>query len=584
MPTIPSNKIPLIQPGQLFSSLVSDTYQIRWLTMDDPVYYEALNRPHADITVRQLILARTLDQISLRISHQSLFPFLVQPQVVNGTTYTNLPLAWIWDMHVSMPSKWQNVRLARIKRVAGSNAAGSAGDEYTGTLRLVFVGSEEGSTTEVALFQVDYEIDSLLSYQRNRISVPTASEESNPLSTSETDTVDGFITFYTQDTTDTTVMDFLDNVPPPIDTTDADSDGEFDTPAVYQIADATAGGATVANDFTLVGMAHGTGLVVDSAFNCLTPVDSTALNFVTSLNYPFDSSVTVQSSSHPGIVLPAGMFYEFNIVVPSPDEPTNDTSGTTQPVWLSKIVRDDSATETNTIQMRFATYAVDVASTAALEFAQLTLDPTMSPGDIVAIEPLDNLFSTQTGEADWMQGFGEGHVVLSSKWGTTSSEIDSFFTSIGAVTDNPPEVLFAQANGRLSSWSTSRVPSTIPTSGQSEALAGSLGTTLPPSSDNRYVVEGDQGSGTQVDFDSTSELADSLRNNPDIERYGYTGSLAHRMVVLKVDSTGTNHNYTTDILPRLRILLGGRDPDWFDFWFDGTVLKFYVPGTGWVTT
>ena len=84
MPTIPSNKIPLIQPGQLFSSLTSDTYQVRWLTMDDPVYYEALNRPHADITVRQLILARTLDQISLRISHQSLFPFLVMRSMSCG--------------------------------------------------------------------------------------------------------------------------------------------------------------------------------------------------------------------------------------------------------------------------------------------------------------------------------------------------------------------------------------------------------------------------------------------------------------------------------------------------------------------
>lgn len=583
MPTIPSNKIPLIQPGQLFSSLTSDTYQVRWLTMDDPVYYEALNRPHADITVRQLILARSLDQISLRLSHQSLFPFLVQPQVVNGTTYANLPLSWIWDHHVSMPSKWENVRLGRIKRVSGSNTAGSAGDEYTGTLRLVFLGNEEGSTTEVALFQVDYDIDSTLSYQRSRLSIPTVTEESNPVDTSEAETIDGFITFATQDTTDTTVMDFLDNVPPPIDTTDGDSDGEFDTPAIYQIADAEAGGEGVSNDFTLVGMAHGTGLLVDSAFNALTPVDSTALNIVTSLNYPFDSSTTVQSSSHPGIVVPAGMFAEFDVVVPSPDEPSNDTSGTTQPVWMSKIVRDDTASETNTIQIRLATYAVDVASTAALEFAQLTLDPTMSPGDIVAIEPIENLFSTQSGEADWMQGFGEGHVTLSTKWGTTSGEIDSFFETIGAVTDNPPEVLFAQATGRISSWATSRVPSTIPTAGQSEALAGSLGTTLPPSDTNPYVVEGDQGAGTQVDFDSTSELSDSLRNNPDIERYGYTGSLAHRMVILKVDSTGENHDYATDILPRLRILLG-RDPDYFDFWFDGTVLKFYIPGTGWVTT
>lgn len=578
MPTIPNNRIPIIQPGQLFSSLTSDTYQIRWLTIDDPVYYEALNRPHADIVVRQLILARTLDQISLRISHQSLFPFLVQAQVVNGSTYVNLPIAWIWDMHVSMPSKWENVRLAKIKRVAGANSTA-----YTGTLRLVFVGNEQGSTTEVALFQADYDIESLLSYQRVRVSIPNSSEESNPVDTSEADTIDGFLTFSTLDTTDSTVMDFLDNVPPPVDDTDADSDGEFDTPAVYHIADASAGGASEPNDFTLVGMAHGTGLLVDSAFNALSPVDSTALNIVTSLNYPFDSSTTVQSSSHPGVVIPSGLFSEFSIVAPAPDEPDNDTSGTTYPIWVTKIIRDDDATTADTIRIRFATYAVDAASTAALEFAELVLDPSLTPGTLVAIQPIDNLYVAHAGEDGWMQGFGLGHVVLSSKWGTTSSEVEDFFAVISAITDNPPEVLFAQSTSRLSAWGISRVPDTIPTAGQSAALVGSLGDDAPPSATNRYVVEGDQGAGEQIDFDTHADLDDDLRNNPDIERYAYSGSLAHRMVVLIVNSEGSDHNYNTDILPRLRILLG-RDPDYFDFWFDGTVLKFYIPGTGWVTT
>ena len=578
MPTISPNLIPIIQPGQLFSSLISDTYQVRWLTIDDPVYYEALNRPHADIVVRQLILARTLDQISLRISHQSLFPFLVQAQVVNGSTYVNLPIAWIWDMHVSLPSKWENVRLAKIKRVSGANDT-----TYTGVLRLVFTANEEGSTTEVAVFQADYDIESTLSYQRTRVSIPNSTEESNPIDVSEADTIDGFITFSTLDTTDSTVVDFLDNVPPPITVTDGDSDGEYDSPAVYQIADESAGGASATNDFTLTGLAHGTGLVVDSAFNSLTPVDSTALNIVTSLNYPFDSSTTIQSSSHPGIIIPAGLFTEFNIVAPTPDQPDNDTSGTTFPVWITKIIRDDSATASNTIVIRFATYAVDAASTAALEFAELTLDPSLTPGSIVAIEPIDNLYVAHAGEANWMQGFGKGSVVLSSKWGSTSSEVDDFFSLIAAVVDNPPEVSFAQATSRLSSWAISRVPATIPTVGQSDALVGSLGSTTPPTSTNRYVVEGDQGYGEQIDFDTNADLDDSLRNNPDIERYGYAGALTHKMVVLIVNSEGSDHEYTTDILPRLEILLG-RSPIAFDWWFDGTVLKFYIPGTGWVTT
>src|SRR5688572_10001473 len=138
MPTIPPNKIPLVTPGQLFSQLTSNTaLAIRWLTADDPVYFEATNRPIADAVVQHLIIARSLDQVALRISHQNLFPFLVQPQVENGSLLTNLPIAWIWDMHVSLPSKWENVRLAKIKRVSGSNTAGSSGDEYTGKLRLV---------------------------------------------------------------------------------------------------------------------------------------------------------------------------------------------------------------------------------------------------------------------------------------------------------------------------------------------------------------------------------------------------------------------------------------------------------------
>ncbi|GAG34935.1 unnamed protein product, partial [marine sediment metagenome] len=53
-----------------------------------------------------------------------------------------------------------------------------------------------------------------------------------------------------------------------------------------------------------------------------------------------------------------------------------------------------------------------------------------------------------------------------------------------------------------------------------------------------------------------------------------TGGLAHRTVRLVVNGNGTSHTYDTDILPRLRALLG-RDPEFGDFWYDGTRLKFF---------
>ncbi len=48
--------VPSISPGNLFSRLSSDdSIGIRWLTAQDPAYYDALNRPHADLALRQLI-------------------------------------------------------------------------------------------------------------------------------------------------------------------------------------------------------------------------------------------------------------------------------------------------------------------------------------------------------------------------------------------------------------------------------------------------------------------------------------------------------------------------------------------------
>jgi hypothetical protein len=113
-----------------------------------------------------------------------------------------------------------------------------------------------------------------------------------------------------------------------------------------------------------------------------------------------------------------------------------------------------------------------------------------------------------------------------------------------------------------------------------EALRGSRWPDYLPDENNRFIVEDDQGLGTQVDFSTEASIPVDKRDNPDIERIGYTGTLAHKIVWLIVDSDGQDHDYSTDVLPRLKILLG-RDPAFGDFWWDGTRLKFYN-GDTWV--
>jgi len=52
------------------------------------------------------------------------------------------------------------------------------------------------------------------------------------------------------------------------------------------------------------------------------------------------------------------------------------------------------------------------------------------------------------------------------------------------------------------------------------------------------------------------------------------------MVRLIVNASGTDHDYDTDVLPRLRILLG-RNPIFGDIWYDGTRFKTYN-GDSWI--
>jgi len=68
MPTISSSLIPTIAAGSLFNQLVKTdgNLNVRWLTAQDPVYFEATNRPMADIVVRQLILAKAVDNLRFK--------------------------------------------------------------------------------------------------------------------------------------------------------------------------------------------------------------------------------------------------------------------------------------------------------------------------------------------------------------------------------------------------------------------------------------------------------------------------------------------------------------------------------------
>lgn len=579
MPTLDPTLVPCINPGSLFSRFTTDTsINIRWFVPIDPVTNTVLNRPIADVALRQLILAKTMDALNLRLGHQALFPFLGTAQLNNGTQNVDIPPSWMWDMHVSLPQKWERVRLARVKRLSGVNVD-SSNPEYTGSLRLVFTAQEQGTTTEVAVFQADYQIDSSLTYQIARIQIPLAGSEPTVLPAGETETVGGFITFRTLDTTDAGVQAMLDVVGPALDPTNVDSNGFYLNPTVVEINDSLPGGSGITGDFDFSAVSHGTGLLTLSAWNPIPSVDSTIATWVNTFNYPFDANASLQSTGATSVTIPVGLFKEFDLAVPAGDEPTDDVSGTFFPVWINRIERMDPSADL--LKVYFATFDVALQpSLVPVEFATIDLARNAVADTVLAIVPVENLFPAQAGDDNWQQGFGRGHVKLSDLWGSTSAAVGDFFDSFIPIINEPPQATFTKESTRLSSFGLSRTPKTVPTVGQAAALRGSMGDSVPPTSDNRYIVEQDQGLGFQVDFSTHPDLPDDRKNNADIERFGFTGSLAHRIVQLIVRTDGEDHDYNADILPRLRILFG-RDPVFGDFWWDGTVLKFFN-GNVWI--
>lgn len=572
MPAINPATVPFVSPGEMFNRLVTDpTFAVRWLSPLEPAYYEVLNRQGADIVLRQLVIAKALDRINQNVGYLSQFPFIVQPQVQNGSTIANVPVRIFWDMHISMPDKWSNVRLARVDRVNGAN--GTGGD--TGTVRFIFTGNERtdgtDSAVETALFYLDYKIDSALTYQDARphpadVTSGISGFSAN-LAIGEAPTVGGSVVFHTQDSTTADMQSFL-QVAAPGGTNEA-----------YQILDTTGGGTDA---FSPSGLSHGTGLLTSSAYNGIVSLESDPLNWIEAFNFPF-SLVGTRISLDSAITIPAGLFQEFSITAPANDAPSTTNDGTHYPVWISSLTRNGSD-----YIFSFSTFNItDSAPNPSVPviFAKLTLQRNMVGGQLVDIEPLNNLVLRTGSNTDLglaTQHFGRGHVVLSRKWDTTGGEVDDFCNQLPEVPSGTNTVTFASSATRISAFACTRTPKYTPTKGENQALRGTTArktSPLHPSDSNRYVTEGDEGLGDAINLDASSGIVP----DPAISPVGHMATRCHPLIKLVVDQSRVTEDaayYDNAILPRLTILFG-RAPRFGDEWYTGTRFMRYN-GDSWV--
>jgi len=601
MPNINTSNIPPAPaPGTLFNTLANDSdLSIRWLTAVDPAFYEIINRPMADIAVRQLVVAKAVDNLTARTGAQYFFPFRINPIVTHGTSVFNVPLGWLYDFSASLPSKWKDLRLKAIERIGETTS--------TATLRLYLSAadiSDATSNNDIIIFYCDYDIYCGLTYQRLELTAASndiAAIEArfgagSALPADEAATVSGYVTFATLDLSELANQQFIDFLAEPTGT----------SPAVYEIA-ATASGNTVIGRGACVSgsIDNGTGLLTDSAWNSVGNVSSTIQTWLETFNYPYYSDSTLQTEA--GLTMPKGMFSQFSVAVPAGDLPSGAaTSSQFYPVWIRSVTR----TGDTTLLFTLATYSIvdanvnGIPSTTPVDFATFTLitpaAPTTgvtSPGSLIPITPINNLLqkpsAASPNDPSFSQEFGRGQIELSNMWADGyNGDIITFFTlAFNQLATNQSDV-FPITAARLSTYGTVRSPKYSPTQGQFYALAGSTArrTTqltndpLNPSNDNRFITENDQGLGDRIDFSTTSGI---LQHNA-IDRYGYRGGLAHRVVQLVVDSTSTPNAdatfYNNYILPRLRILLGNggapRDPRFADYWYNGTRL-FFFNGNSW---
>jgi len=364
-------------------------------------------------------------------------------------------------------------------------------------------------------------------------------------------------------------------VPPPSIPIDINSDGFLDNPTEYQIASDDAGVIHSAP------IAHGSGLLTDSAWNRIPDLGANVDSWIEAFNYPFRITSNRQSytivDSEP-ITIPSGLFTEFNIIAPAGDNDVADFNS--YPVWVNRINIGDvnaGTEDPNNLTFYFATYSSVEGSTsvAPIEFGYLVVDQNNVPGDVLKIETVNNLYGmTGTNNEPFNQQFGRGHVVCSSKWGT--SEVIDFFDKFPLIV-GADQADFTQISTIISPFGISRSSKYTPTMGQNQALLGStIKFTTPayPSSNNKFVTELDQGIGNKIDLNSETNPLNGqpITPNPDIEQYGYEGSALAMKITLIVNASGTDHTYETDVLPRLRCLFG-RDFVHGDVWFDGTRWK-----------
>jgi hypothetical protein len=560
MPTISPSLIPLKSIGNLFSSLSGgdSTLNIRWLSPTDPVFYEALNRPIADIAVRQLVIAKSVDAIQAQVGRQSVFPFIVQPIVgFNTTQFVEIPMGMIWDMQVSVPAKWRYLRLAEIQRVRGTNDISA--QEYTGTYRFVFSGVTEIDSTEVYIFYADYQLDSNLYFQPVQIEIVDANVAGNNqyIPAAESQTVSGWITFKTLSQNDDFNQTFYQNLSPPLVLT-TNTQGYYLDPAVYPLKDTPAGSTSVTDDFSLAIESHGTGFITESAWTSIPSIGSDFQAWIESTNYPFATTATLIDTSN--ISIPIGIFKEFNILIPAGDGPMANQN----------LVKDDGfyqvfidtieyINSTGTIRFHFSTNGASGYRRVSYMDLLAAYKTTDSKNTVIPIIPTD----TSNSSTDEI---GRGHVVLSDLWTGANSDISDFYTNVQLNGG----LIFNRNNTRIGSFGISRSSRYGPNKGQSEALAGSTSTkTSPinPSATNRYVTEQDQGLGNTVDFSVLPDIPGHIA----FDSVGYAGSLNHRVVKLVVDSTAIPNDpafYATYILPRLTRLFG-RAPQFGDGWYNG---------------
>jgi len=255
MPIFNNSLIPSVSAGRIIDRFLSDeTLNVRWLTPEDPAHFSALNRPLSDLALRQLVIAKVLDTITLDLKFVEKFPFVCQPVVEGGSFTLDLPLKLIRDLHVAFPAKYANPRLARIDRLNGSNDSGTD-PKYTGTLRFIFI-ADSGDGSDVALFYADYLIDS--SDDLQFVSVEAASDQSKvpgltPLPSEDSGFITGVMIFRTGDQDLSDITTFYDFVAP------SDVNGI----ANYPILDAQSCEINIGTDV----LDSGSGLLTSSAYN-----------------------------------------------------------------------------------------------------------------------------------------------------------------------------------------------------------------------------------------------------------------------------------------------------------------------------